>query len=145
MSDGIVTEGALLEISTDGGSVYAPVLERSQLRVPKTGETIDMTSFDDDGFRAPRPGLRKIDVEATGNYVPTDTALDDLETSWLDGIPLYVRTSWVTSAPGDPETRKGWIIPDCAITDLGEGGNVGDKVELSLKFAGGGRPTAYSV
>lgn len=145
MSDGIVTEGALLEVSDDDGANYTPVLERAQLRVPKTAELIDMTSFDDEGFRARRAGLRVIDVEATGNYVPTDAGLDMVEDAWLDGIPLYVRVSWVSSAPGDPETRRGWEIPDCPVTDLGEGGNVGDKVELSLKFAGGGRPTLYEV
>lgn len=144
MSDGISTEGALLEVSFDEGANYDPVLERSQMRNPKTTETIDFTSFDSDGFRDRGPGLRTIDVEASGNYVPADGVLDDLNTAWLDGDRVHVRASWRTSAPGDPETRRGWTIPGCTITDLGEGGNVGDKVELSLKFAGGGRPEEYT-
>lgn len=145
MSDGILTEGALLEVSDDDGATYTPVVERGQMNVPKTGETIDMTSFDDAGFRARRAGLRVIDVDASGNYVPSDAGYLILEDSWLNGTIIQIRASWVTSLPGDAVTRSGWVVPQAVITDLGEAGPVGDKVTCSMKFAGGGAPTKYTA
>lgn len=145
MADGILTEGALLEVSDDDGATYDPIVERGQLNIAKTGETIDMSSFDDEGFRALAAGLRTISVEASGNYVPSDAGYAIVEDSWLNRTPIWVRASWRTSAPGDPETREGWILPNAVITNDGEAGPVGDKVTLSLAFASGGKPTKYTV
>ncbi len=142
--NGLTTEGAVLQVNTGTvpSPIWTPVIERSQLRDPKSGDAIDMTTFDDAGFRAFKPGLRTIGVEATGNYVPTDTGYAVLETAWIDGATIGVRFGWKTSEPGElPVTHDGFRIDECVITDLGTGGNVGEKVELSLRLQGSGAPT----
>jgi hypothetical protein len=148
MAEGITTEGAVIEVNTgtSGSPVWTPIVERSQLRVPKTGETIDMTSFDDEGFRGVRPGLRQMQFEANGNYVPSNAGYQALETAWIDGAYLDIRAMWRTSAPGvTPATYRGWRGASSVLTDFGEGGNVGDKVELSLNLTVSGRPEIVTV
>ena len=139
---GITTERAVLQVNT--GTVAAPiwtdVIERSQIQDGKTGATIDMTSFDDAGFSSSKPGLRSSSINASGNYVPSDAGYLQLETAWLEGIVGQVRFGWRTSDPGVlPLDYTGWRI-DAIVTDLGTGGNAGDKVELSLALQGSGKP-----
>lgn len=147
MSLGITAEGARLEVNTGttGSPVWVPIIERSQMKVGKSGATIDMTSFDDAGFSSFKPGLRDIKFDATGNYIPSDTGYQTLESMWLDGSVKTFRALWRTSDPGiTPVTYRGWSV-DAMITDLGEGGNVGAKVELSLALQGAGRPTIVTL
>ena len=115
------------------------MVERGEIRDPKTGDTIDMTSFDDLGFRAFKPGLRQMEVTASGNYVPTDAGYQKLRDSWIDGALVDIRLGWRTSAPGEAETFTGWRV-DAIITSIGTGGAVGEKVELSLDLQVSGKP-----
>lgn len=146
MATGLTAEGALLEVNTgdDTTPVWTPVIERSQLTIGKTGDTIDMTTFDTEGFRDFRAGLRTMTINASGNHVPLDTGYDACAQAWEDGAVLQVRASWRTSAPGvTPETRTGWEV-DAIVTDIGEDGSVGDKVNSSLSFQAAGKPTVYT-
>ena len=141
-AEGITTEQAVLQVNTGttAAPVWTPVIERSQIQDGKTGATIDMTSFDDAGFSSSKPGLRSSSINASGNYVPSDAGYLELETAWLDGIVDEVRFGWRTSIAGvTPIDYSGWQI-DAIVTDLGTGGNAGDKVELSLALQGSGRP-----
>ncbi len=142
MSEGLTTESAKLAVNTGtkAAPVWTAVVERGEIRDPKTGDTIDMTSFDDLGFRAFKPGLRQMEVTASGNYVPTDVGYQKLRDSWLDGALVDVRFGWRTSDPGVvPETFTGWRV-DAIITSIGTGGSVGEKVELSLDLQASGKP-----
>lgn len=142
MPEGITAEGAVLQVNTGTSEVptWTPIVERSQMQLAKTGERIDMTSFDGDGFREGRPGLRQINLNASGNYVPTDTGWDKVEDSWLDGVNVEIRCLWRL----DDGSQTGWMF-EATVTDVGENGNVGDKVEASLAFEGTGRPTKVTV
>lgn len=143
MSTGITAEGAVLEVNTGtiGAPVWTPIIERSRLQMRKTGESIDMTTFDDQGFRGRRPGLRDTNIDASGNYVPSDTGYQALEDAWLAGDPVHIRGLWDDGAGG----QVGWQFDNSVITDLGELGNVGDKVELSMSFEGSGPPTKVTL
>lgn len=147
MSAGITAEGALLRVNTGttASPVWTPIVERSQLRVPKTGAVITMTSFDDQGFEGTKPGIRTIGIEASGNYVPSDAGYQKLESMYLTGEQSEFQALWVTSAPGvSPVTYRGWQMLG-TLTDLSEGGNVGDKVELGLSVRGNGRPSIVTI
>lgn len=142
MSEGITAEGSVLQVNTGTtqSPTWTPIIERSQLAMPKTGERIDMTTFDDDGFRAGRPGLRQINCNANGNYVPTDTGWQAIEDAWLDGENVELRALWRL----DDGSQQGWQF-EATVTDVGETGGVGDKVETSLSFEGSGRPTQVTI
>lgn len=147
MSEGITAEGALLQVNTGttASPTWVPIVERAQLRVAKTTNVITMTSFDDEGFEGTKPGIRSSGIEASGNYVPSDTGYQYLEDMYLDGAQAEFRALWVTSAPGvTPVTYRGWRV-ECTLTDLSESGNVGDKVELGLSLRGNGRPSVVTV
>lgn len=142
MADGITAEGAVLQINTGTTMVpvWTPIIERAQLVINKTGESIDMTSFDSDGFFDRRPGLRSISLDASGNYVPTDAGWDALEDAWLDGETVEIRGLWRLDDGG----QQGWQF-NAVVTNVGETGNVGDKVEGALAFEGAGRPTKVTI
>lgn len=142
MAEGITAEGAVLQINTGTTQVptWTPVIERAQLNIAKTSERIDMTSFDDEGFRAGKAGLRQINLDANGNYVPTDTGWEALEDAWLDGTNVEIRALWLS----DDGSQTGWQF-EATITNVGETGSVGDKVETSVSFEGSGRPTKVEI
>jgi hypothetical protein len=143
MAEGIVAEGAVLEVNTGTQvtPVWTPIIERSQLQNTKSGAAIDMTSFDDEGFTGRRPGLRSMALTANGNYVPSDTGYAALETAWLDGLEVDVRALWKINADGD---QTGWRF-DAVVTNLSENGQVGGKVELGLSFESNGRPVKVDI
>lgn len=142
MADGITAEGAVLEVNTGTNEApdWTPIIERAQLNMQKTGESIDMTSFDSDGFRDRRPGLRSISLDANGNYVPTDIGWNAVNDSWHVGEVVEIRGLW----RGDDGTQYGWQF-SATITNVGETANVGDKIETSLSFDGNGRPTKVTI
>lgn len=147
LSQGLTAEGAILQINT--GTLDTPtwttVLERSQMNITKSGETIDMTSFDSEGFRDFKPGLRNATMTATGNYVPSDSGYAALETAWLDGqVVPGVRALWVEEF-GPPTDYIGWAWDGAIVTDLSEDGSVGDKVNLNLGLQLNGRPTQVTI
>lgn len=139
---GITAEGAVLEVNTtpDAAPTWSPVIERSQLTMNKTGERIDMTTFDAEGFRAGLPGLRQINVDATGNVVPLNVAWLYLEDAWLEGENIELRGLWRTRDGG----QIGWQF-EATITNIGEQGDVGDRVTAPLSFEGSGRPTKVTI
>lgn len=142
MADGITSEGAVLQVNTGTtqSPTWTPIIERAQLNVNKTGEPIDMTSFDSQGFRDRRPGLRSMSLDANGNYVPTDDGWEAIEDAWLDGEVVELRALWRDNDGG----QVGWQV-EATITNVGETANIGDKVETSLSFDGNGRPTKVTI
>lgn len=148
MSQGITTEGARLEVNTGTvlSPVWTPIIERAQMKVPKTGAVINMTSFDDAGFDSFKAGLRNIKIDASGNYVPSDTGYQKLEDMWINGSTAQFRALWRTSDPGvSPATYRGWLVNQCVVTDLSESGNVGTKADLSLALQGSGAPQVVTL
>jgi hypothetical protein len=148
MSDGIVAEGAKVEVNTGSVAtpIWTPIAERSQASITKSGETIDMTSFDDEGFRSFRPGLRNATLSANGNYVPSDAGYVVLEDAWLEGTVVPgIRVMWVSNPDEATPEYVGWQWDGCIVTDLGEDGAVGDKVNLTLSLQLNGRPTKVTA
>lgn len=148
MSAGLTAEGAIFRINTgtSGSPTWTPVLERSQMSITKNGETIDMTSFDDEGFRSFKPGLRNSTMNANGNYVPSDDGYEELEDAWLDGLVVPgVQALWLTNPGASPASYVGWEWDGAIVTDLGEDGSVGDKVNLTLSLQLNGKPTKVNV
>lgn len=143
MAQGLTAEGALVRINTgtEQSPTWTPIAERSQANISKSGETIDMTSFDSEGFREFKPGLRNATLSASGNYVPSDTGYEALEDAWMDGVNVPgVQVLWRTNPGETPAKYQGWKWDSALVTDLSEDGSVGDKVNLNLSLQLNGKP-----
>lgn len=133
-SSGVSFDGATLEYKTSGGS-YNSVAEVTDFDPGFSTSNIDASNIDvNDAQRI--AGKRDSSPSLTANYVPGDSAQDQLRTDWLNGNNGTLRYRPEGSGTGNDEFEIPVLVADFSIS-----GTQGDKVELSVDFDQQDAPT----
>lgn len=123
----VAFDGATLEYKTSGGS-YDSVAEVTDFDPGFSTDNIDASNIDDSGTQR-IAGTRDASPSLTANYVPGDTAQDQMRTDWLNGNAGTIRFRPEGSGTGNDEFEQPVLVADFSIS-----GTQGDKIELSVDF-----------
>jgi hypothetical protein len=124
-----------LEISDDNGATWSKVPEPKNASFQGQGSNIDITNFDSGDWEEHVGDRASGSIQYSGNFLPNNTVLGKLRTSWATRATIKVRLS-IGKAPNPVEMFKF----DCTVDNYSA--NTGDVVEASCQFASTGAITA---
>jgi len=123
---------ATIEVSTDGGANYIPVLEVRDFKIKRGQKLMDATSHSSGGDEEHKSGLRNWSATAEALRVYGDAGQDAVEAA-LNGAELKIRYRPKGSGAGKPQ-KIGSIL----IEDFEESAPNSDLIATNITFRGTG-------
>lgn len=124
---------AVIEVSTDGGTVYTPVLEVRDFKLKRGRKLMDATSHSSGGDEESKPGNRNWSATAEALRVHSDAGQGVVEAALESGAELKIRYRPKGTGAGRPQ-KIGSIL----IEDMEEAAPNSDLLATNISFRGTG-------
>ena len=129
----LLGRSAVLEVSTDGGSVYNPVGNVSDVSLDRTVDETDTTTFDDAGDRAFLPNHSDQTISFT---LKVDETAGQLDTIWTSLLTKVIH-KWRLKSDDDSGVAKQLDV-DAFVSSASEGHPMEDVMGLDVSLRGTG-------